>query len=460
VKKKSSTFKSLLYYGLSLVVLLWPAIYNGYPIVYPDTGAYIHSGFAGTVPVDRPLIYGLFIRHISMLYTLWFVAIAQSLIALFLIIQTLKVFDIKLNSLWVFAISIFISSITTCGYYIGQIMPDVFTAYMWWSLGIIIVYESKNTVSNLALYSIVVLSSTCHLSNFLGLAIFEGILIPIMLVQGNKRGIRKILLIPFIVAIAMLSVNLLFEKKLFLSKTPSVFFSAKLNSTGILKEFLDKRCHDHNYFLCRYKDVLPSSLEDFLWGDKSVIEKIKKDKACNYDAACISIEDEMKEMNQDILLDKDFGRRYLKIWLQASFHQSYNFEAGDIPPLLEGSSLYPNITWHYNEEIDAYTQSKQSKEKMNFSIINSIQNYAVIISIIYIFISVILQIKSGGIFSNFLKLAIIFLVGYVINVCVCEFFSTPSNRFTGRMIWLFPLIVGVDIVGKIVASKSVNRQMN
>ena len=70
---------------LSLVALLWPALYNGFPLVYPDTGAYISSGLRLSVHPDRPVGYGLFILFSSMGISLWFVVVAQALMLNWLI---------------------------------------------------------------------------------------------------------------------------------------------------------------------------------------------------------------------------------------------------------------------------------------------------------------------------------------------------------------------------------------
>ena len=66
------------------------ALYNGYPIVYSDTSTYIESGFSLQPPADRPITYGLFIRVFSLNgFSLWTVALMQSLIISFLILLTL-----------------------------------------------------------------------------------------------------------------------------------------------------------------------------------------------------------------------------------------------------------------------------------------------------------------------------------------------------------------------------------
>ncbi|TAL63173.1 MAG: hypothetical protein EPN85_00750 [Bacteroidetes bacterium] len=191
-------------------------------------------------------------------------------------------------------------------------------------------------------------------------------------------------------------------------------------------------------------------MEEYLWGDKSVIDKIRADKKLSYDDACISVENEFREMNRSILSDEKYRDVFLEKWLQASCRQLYNFEAGRIPPLLEGYSLYPNIVWHYDRELLAYRYSRQSRDLMDYSLINSIQNYNVVLSILYILVVITtVSIKNRHTISGFAFLFIVILFGYLINVFVCEFFSNPSERFSGRMIWLFPLIAGIDLLSRI-----------
>ncbi|NTV83243.1 MAG: hypothetical protein HGA23_02950, partial [Bacteroidales bacterium] len=52
------------------VILSIIGLYNGYPLVYSDTGTYIASGLQEFVPNDRPMIYGLFIKLFSFNYSL------------------------------------------------------------------------------------------------------------------------------------------------------------------------------------------------------------------------------------------------------------------------------------------------------------------------------------------------------------------------------------------------------
>src|ERR1044071_8868647 len=78
---------------LAALVLMCAAFYNGFPLVYADTGTYIHSGFTLETPWDRPLLYGLFVRVFSLNgFSLWSVILAQSLIISWLVYECFRAF--------------------------------------------------------------------------------------------------------------------------------------------------------------------------------------------------------------------------------------------------------------------------------------------------------------------------------------------------------------------------------
>ena len=68
------------------------ALYNSYPLLYPDTGTYAHSGLKLFVPQDRPILYGLFIRLSSLWASLWFVVLAQALLTGWVVRLTVRCF--------------------------------------------------------------------------------------------------------------------------------------------------------------------------------------------------------------------------------------------------------------------------------------------------------------------------------------------------------------------------------
>src|ERR1700710_1917420 len=61
-------------------LLLWPALWNGYPIVFADTGTYLSQAIHRYAGWDRPVFYSLFMLPLHGTLTLWPVVVAQALL--------------------------------------------------------------------------------------------------------------------------------------------------------------------------------------------------------------------------------------------------------------------------------------------------------------------------------------------------------------------------------------------
>lgn len=59
------TFRSLRWPLAALAMiaaLLWPALWNGFPIVFYDTGGYLDAAVSGILANGRSTVYGMFLR--------------------------------------------------------------------------------------------------------------------------------------------------------------------------------------------------------------------------------------------------------------------------------------------------------------------------------------------------------------------------------------------------------------
>ena len=90
-----TVIKKLIALGIGTLILSVIGLYNGYPLVYSDTGTYIYSGYDKFIPFDRPITYGLFLKFFSFDCSTWFVIIFQNLITSFVIYEVLKIFFAK-----------------------------------------------------------------------------------------------------------------------------------------------------------------------------------------------------------------------------------------------------------------------------------------------------------------------------------------------------------------------------
>ena len=110
------------------LLLCLPAIWNGFPLVYSDTGAYLATAFEGKVPMARPTGYGLFIGYTSWGGNIWLPLVAQSLLFAWLVMRTANVALPNSNMRIGYMVSmVVIAGTTGMSWYASQLMPDVFT---------------------------------------------------------------------------------------------------------------------------------------------------------------------------------------------------------------------------------------------------------------------------------------------------------------------------------------------
>lgn len=271
--------KALIHLAIGTLILLIIALYNGYPLVYSDTGTYLYSGFDKFIPLDRPITYGLFVRFFSFNYSLWFVVIIQDFITAYVIYKLLEIVNLRkgIFTFVYFFILTFLMLFTGIGWYTNQIMPDFFAPIA--ILIIFILLKGKNITwfSRLFLSLVLVYSLISHFSHMLiGSAIIFLILIIKLFDHHRFQEItyRKIIttfIVVFSVWIILPGINYLIEKKFIYSKGSHVFLISHLADTGILEKFLRENCSKEEFKdckLCHYKDSLARDLASFIWAGK------------------------------------------------------------------------------------------------------------------------------------------------------------------------------------------------
>src|SRR4051794_8756709 len=73
-------------------ILLLPAVFNYYPLVYGDTGVYLTDGVELHQGWARPIFYGLFMRATHLRLSAWPIIICQAALTVFVVRVTVMSF--------------------------------------------------------------------------------------------------------------------------------------------------------------------------------------------------------------------------------------------------------------------------------------------------------------------------------------------------------------------------------
>ncbi len=444
---RSYNFLSIL---VAALCMLWTAIYNGYPLVYSDTGAYIFSGFEGVVPMDRPIAYGLFIRHSSLAASLWFTIIAQALLtsALLFFIVTKFIAEPKPRAVF-FVGSVFILSFfSSLSWVVAMLLADVFTAISILLLAIILLFTPAKKWLLVLLVPVYWFATATHLTHapthvfvLLVLGLFKLVLPSVFsAINWRKWCLGFAMVLANFLVLPLLHFN--YQAGFVNARAGHVFLSARMVESGAMKTYLDDACATHPYNLCAYKDSLPKMAPDFIWQAKSPFQKL---------GAWEGNADEYKKINQEILCTPKYLWVYLKFYWQVVSTQITAHKVGEeVLPFGAESPPGWEIKTHFVEEQSAFLNAKQAKDTWPnfFHVLNISLSYifafSVLASLYFLWVD---REKS----SMFLLLLVVFLAyfGNLLVVCI----ASSGCRYNTRLDWLLLFVVLLTFTKKAIDNK-------
>jgi hypothetical protein len=439
---KNKSFLLLL--SITAISLMVIALYNGYPLVEGDTGAYIEQAIYPHFAADRPPFYGLFIKFTSMWTSLWFPVFAQCLILSFLLLKYIQ----RVNGVGrvrglsaslpgekggnvTFPMALVmvtaILSFTCVAWVAAYLMPDIFAGILL--LAVVLYLSSTGSLKLQGLYlAIIFLAISVHNSHFLIMAIFSFTLLVVSIIKKQKLlALRSLALIcvSVIVYVTMCSMNAAKHYGFTFSRGTNIFMVAKLGETGILNTYLDENCGKKNFKLCNYKDQIAPDLSGFLWYDQSPLYKMGGWDSCREEYGTIA---------HDVLTTP----RYLKMFVQKSLisflKELTQIQAPDrINAQGQGSQPWYKVRQYYADEFREYNSSMQSNNLLSATPCNFVYYLFFILS------SMWALTFYKGIANKELNFVYqcIFLF-FIINAGVTSMFSSVIYRFQYRIFWILP----------------------
>jgi hypothetical protein len=436
------------YLLISTIVLLWAAIYNQFPIVYSDTCTYLYSGFKLETPSDRPMTYGLFMLLTSFDgITLWSVVFFQSFILAYIIYLLFKHFTACKNPQVYSLLAVIILSLTSGLPWIsGMLLPDIFTPITILTLLLLVFAKDLNKKEKIIVYIIFFLSNAMHISHLM----INAMLIMSILIISKIRYFKEAFIFVSkkqLYILLLLSLSGIMTMSSAISKSKHIFYMGHMLENGILKKYLDENCATHNYKLCAYKDNLPPNADRFLWDfDNSPVYKMGGWKAC-------------KDEYNTIISETFTKPEYIKLHIGASLNgtakqlSKFNIGEGNIG-FGKGTQLYECIEKNIPKNINAYAESKQTKNELTLFSSFDLPYMISIYSSLIIFL-LILFVKSirKKVTQQQILLIVFTLFGILYNDFVCATLSTVANRFACRIMWMLPLVLIVLVCDNLVVDK-------
>ncbi|MCU0369818.1 MAG: hypothetical protein MUC31_00230 [Bacteroidales bacterium] len=433
-----------------VLILIGPAIQNGFPILHSDSGTYLLEGFGNKIPVSRPLSYCLFVRFSSYIFTIWSVIILQALMTYWMIWLTVNTLTGKKDIAWMPFITVAIlGSSTGLAFYASQIMPDIFLPIAMMGIFVLLIREKLPLKTMVLIGVIVWISLIVHMSN---IPIITAVSIGLLaLIIFNHRTGKVIFQAKFIALLIILLVSWITNPLISLgygegfrtSNSSSIVFFSRLLQAGAAQEYIKDKCEeDSSYYLCEYRDVIDgyNRLDVFLWNDTSFLY----DHPCRektWDACWRDRNEEFGIVNSAILAHPPSRKIYMNEVWNDFLLQLRSFELTAYVTFKAGSHIDYPIKRYYKNDRNAFLNSRQAQATLNFREQNSVIRWTIIVSLIILIGMIIRTGKYFSLKSPFTVFMLMILATWLINGALVAALAVVSNRFLGRFIWLVPLLV-------------------
>lgn len=421
------------------ILCVW-AFYNGYPLVYPDTGTYISAAYNHYLPVDRSAVYSAFLRIVSWDSSLWLTVATQAVIVAWAVRLLLLRLQGDSFREWIFIpVTAVLAFTTGIAVNADQLIADLFTPITVCGFVLLLLSKDATPWQRFVYFGFVAVAGPMHFSHFPLLGILLGLAFLAWFfflrrkpdpVFGKKQLAISAMAIGGAVLFTLV-VNLWVGRQLaFRPQGSHVFMMQRLIHCNILTDYLDKKCPEAPAELCAARSYLRKI--DFLWDSQNSPVYAGGTK-------WMDRKQEYDKIISEIFHEPRYIRRFAWCSLRDSWKQLYRFNTGTVPPMGVGSAPHGEINWRYKKEVDSYLEARQQKGTLHFDLLNKVQAIAVPASAILLLLLLILPFFRRCM-NPWQALAVVFIfAAYAANAFTCVTFAVLDDRFSSRLAWLFPL---------------------
>jgi hypothetical protein len=450
---------------LCAAMLLWPAVWNGYPIVFADTGTYLTQAIHRYLGWDRPPFYSLFMAPWHQGTATWPVVMVQSCLTVWVLDLTRRGFG--LSPAWLFALVVFLSGAAWLPWMVSELMPDLFTPLLVPLLVMQVFLPARFAVlERIGMFLLTCFMIAAQQSSIaLSLALLL-ILCPLALILGEaprvltwqpdrrmfpatppghgapdrrwqdirqaardrpvpRRSARCLipLAAPVLAMLAMAGVNLIGHGRFAVSPFGNVFLLARVIYDGPGMHVLRRDCPAAGWRLCPWLNRFPGTSDEFLWQRTSPIILAGGHKAVSADADAIIREAVLTEPAD--MLRAAWGN---------TLEQLLRFDSDDGLNAWEQEAGVPITRDFPASEQLAFRRARQQRGLLGIPAQLLALHRAVAIAGIAAALSLLPLAWARRHVAGLFLLASLLVVP--LSAAITGALSTPHDRYQSRIIWL------------------------
>jgi hypothetical protein len=464
--------------SLALISLLWPALYNGQPLYFSDTTAYLRgvdaamqrlaghpspwtvleaddspsgapaqsppenlnqhisvSSIKGkTVLAGRSVYYGMLLYLGDLFGHFWFTVIVQGMALMLAMGLFLRAFGLPQWPTLV-AITIVVAALTPASFYVSFLMPDIFAAVTLLACVTLIAAHSLRRRDYLLWSVLLAFSVVTHSSHVLIALTLLGLALLVNLLYRswtNRTGLLVIGACLLVAAGAEAAFGYAVKRIVGAPVLRPPFLMARAIEDGPGYQLFREACPQNGFKVCEFLNRLPMKADYFIW---------------SFDPPGV-FAPASPQMRRDLSAEQyrfvaEVWRRYPGAMARATI--------ADVMQQMVKAGLY-EFNWPQERRTEmelrlppAYRQefrnSAAYRDTMPARGFEIIQGVTVIVASLAL-LAILVRPSLRGVLAGEQKYMLTLVVlGIIANAVICGALSGPHDRYQARVVWLIPFAV-------------------
>ena len=414
---------------IALLLLVAPALWNGYPLLQFDTGGYLARWYEGYLVPSRSTVFGIYL-HLGEGLHFWPQVAIQSALTIWIVCLTLRVVGLGGRPLRTLAIIAALSVMTTLPWLTSILLTDIFTGLSVLALHLTLFHASRlKRWESAALFALIAFSAATHSAT---LAILLAMLAAAALATIAVRGmvtVRRLFHAAAAIAtgaLMLLSTNYALSGQFAWTPGGYGIVFGRMLQDGIVTRYLNDHCPDRRLKLCPYRHELPANADEFLWNN-GVFNKLGRFTGLADEMRTIVLHSLAEYPGRQIeTAARATAQQLLLVGTGAGVHDEVPHTYGIIERFLPG-------------EVPAMRAARQQRGELQFDRLNQLHIPIALAS------TMLLLVVLAGLRRDRSDEIALLAAGVTIavlgNAFVCAALSGPHDRYGARIAWVASFVV-------------------
>jgi hypothetical protein len=417
-----------------LLALMLPALWNGFPLIFPDTGGYLDRPILGTLGMGRSALYGLYL-YAGVGLSFWPNALLQSALTVWLIVLTLRAQGLPGRPWLALGIVAMLTLCTSLPWFAGQLMPDILFPAAVLALYLLVFGNARLALwERIGLAAVIAVAIPSHMAAA-GLCV--GVIAALWLLARLKTlALPKPRLwlaaggVAAGIALCPIS-NYAITGNFAMTPGGSSFLFGRLVEDGIVARYLAEQCPDPALRLCEYRDTLPDDADGWLWDGDSPFRKL---------GAWEGLRAEERTITAASL--ERYPLMHATAAASAAVRQFFTFQTevgvDDNAPTI---SMFGD---HFPQLFPAFMRARQQAERFNVGPLNYLHVPVAALGVAGIALALLAR-RRLQVAPQAAALCLVILLALAANAAICGIFSHPVDRYQSRLVLLAPFAMALLI---------------